>query len=60
MKWEDEKQLVRDAVEKVFKIGEERGTQDLKFSCEMHLDYPPQFEYEVGMVLIPEREAHNG
>ena len=54
MNWETQKQLVRDAVEKVFKIGEEKGVRGLSFSVELDPDYPPVFLYKIDTVLIGE------
>ena len=54
MNWETQKQLVRDAVEKVFKIGEEKGVRRLSFSVELDPNYPPVFLYNIDTVLIGE------
>ena len=55
MTWEDRKKSVLNAVENVLRIGQEQGTQDISFSCKMHLDYPDEFEYTIGKVIIPEK-----
>ena len=54
MKWEDQKNAIRNAVENVFKIGEEKGVRKLSFSVEIDPDYPPIFLYTVDSVLIAE------
>lgn len=54
MTWEEQKQIVRDAIERVLKIGEEKGVRKLSFSIQLEANYFPTLVYEVDEALIGE------
>ena len=49
--WENQKNAIRNEVEKMFSIAEEKGVFDLSFSCKLSPDGTPTFKYTVDRIL---------
>lgn len=57
--WEDAKQSVRDKIEELFAVCEERGVHDLRFEVNMNDLMPPHIEYNVKQYLMSKEGEEN-